>query len=89
MPYAAFSEEPGMAPSRIFAITWLLSQGYISDPLTGEQGLYHLTPAGWEYWQRLQLGPVLYWLEKNWFPAIVAAATILVGIGTILAQVLD
>ena len=64
--------------------------GYTGGAYPGE-GDYtvHLTPAGWEYWKELQLGSTLYWLDKNWFPATVAAATILVGIGTIMAQVLD
>ncbi len=67
---------------------WLYSQGLITDPFRADQARYHLTPEGWEFYDRIRPGPLRYWLKHNWFPATVVAATILVGIGTILAQVL-
>ena len=73
-----------LPPTFSAAARWLRSRRYI-EHLTGTS---YLTPEGWDYWQRLRLGPVLFWFKHNWFPATVAAATILVGIGTILAQVL-
>ena len=74
-----------LPPAHSAAVRWLHSKRYIDG-----RGLStYLTPEGWEYWKELQLGTTLYWLDKNWFPATVAAATFLVGIGTILAQVLD
>ena len=75
------------------AIEWLYSQGYISDPFRrssiGSPVSYSLTPEGWGYWERLRLGPIRYWLKYNWFPMAVATTTVVVGICTILAQLLD
>ena len=67
----------------------LYAHEFTTNPFDRNEPRYHLTAKGWEYSDQLQLGPVLYWLDKNWFPATVAATTILVGIGTILAQVLE
>ena len=87
-PFRGYHDNKPLA--RDWAIMKLRALGYLSSGYEGESYLaLHLTPAGWEYSDRLRLGPVLYWLKHNWFPATVAAATILVGIGTILAQVLD
>ena len=38
--------------------------------------------------EQLRLGKLRYWLKNNWFPASVAAATILLGIAAIMTQVL-
>jgi len=84
-PYAVHVQNLRPGNVRDCALIWLLSQGYIRE----EENFWRLTPSGWDYWQQLQLGPALYWMHKNWFPATVAAATFLVGIGTIVAQVLD
>ena len=76
-------------PSRLtdIALSKLRTQGYV-QLVQGFDSKYELTPTGWRYSEEVWLGPVLYCLDQNWFPATVAAATILVGIGTILAQVL-
>ena len=57
----------------------LWSQGHITEPFISEPApayathpRFFLTPAGWEYWEKLRLGPELYWLERNWLPVAVA-----------------
>ena len=73
---------------RNHAVAKLWSQGYITEPYDriygqmrdGRQPFrgyrpFYLTPAGWDYWERLRLGPELYWLERNWFTVAIAIFT--------------
>ncbi len=77
------TEDPAAAAERQATLK-LHSQGYVS--LVGDSSRhFQLTPSGWEYRRQRHLRPVVYWLYKNWFPATVAAMTIVVG----LFQVLD
>ena len=71
-----------------------------SDPITRDAANYlddigvlqrlehswRLTAYGREYWDRINTPTPLYWFKQNWFPAIVAAATILASIGGAVAN---
>ena len=48
------------------------------------------TLAGLDYMERLRESlkhPARLWLKDNWFPAIVAAATIFLALGSVVVQV--
>ena len=47
-----------------------------------------LTLDGYEYIERLR-HPVRYWLKQNWFPATIAAATILTGVASAAIQIVS
>ena len=59
-PYIGLPKEEYLDEFIASALSWLYSQGYITSPFVGENTPYHLTPAGWDYWQKLQLGSTLY-----------------------------
>ena len=88
-PYALYSGPMYLQSTHDFALAWLYSQGYISDPSASAGATYSLTPEGWGYWERLRLWPTRYWTKYNWFPMAVATTTVVVCICTILAQLLD
>ena len=71
------------------AITHLHSAGYITEPsFTGTPNrAYYLTPTGWVYYEELTIGKLRFWLKRNWFPAVVAAATFLTGLATLIFQI--
>ena len=52
-------------------------------------GRFRLTAYGREYWDKITTFPPWYWFKQNWFPATVAAATILASVGGIVANALD
>ena len=43
---------------------------------------------GREYWERLNTPTALYWFNRNWFPAVVAASVFLASVGGIIATIL-
>ena len=49
---------------------------------------YRLTAIGREYWDRINTPTPVYWFCQNWFPAIVAAATIAASISGAVANFL-
>ncbi len=49
---------------------------------------HRLTAQGRDYWEKLT-APRWYWFRHNWFPGIVAAATIAASIGGIVFNALD
>ena len=51
-------------------------------------GYRRLTAIGREYYEKLTTWAPWYWFNRNWFPAIVAAATITASIGGIIVDVL-
>ena len=68
------------------AINYLNDIGALQDIGTGT---YRLTACGREYWDRLNTPTPVYWCKQNWFPAIVAAATIAASMGGIIVNALD
>ena len=48
-----------------------------------------LTAYGREYYEKLTTFAPWYWFKRNWFPAIVAAATIATSVGGIVVNALD
>ena len=81
-PYSSY--KPGIENTRRCALEKLYSLRYISNPHVSPNLPYRLTAEGWEYWKRLRLGILLYWLKCNWFPFIIALISTAVGIGAIL-----
>ena len=73
-------------PLRVMAIGYLHDIGALRelDPL-----LYQLTAQGREYWDRINTPTPIYWFKQNWFPAIVAAATVAASVGGIVVNALD
>ena len=47
----------------------------------GQTGPCHITWKGLQFRQRVH-HPIQFWLKTNWFPAIVAAMTIVSGIAS-------
>ena len=64
---------------------------YLGDLGVLERQGHHwrLTAYGREYWDRINTPAPWYWFKQNWFPAIVAAATIAASVGGIVANVLN
>ena len=93
-PYS--SHLNGQTQIRGSAAAKLRSQGYITDPFLPQGAAafatwppFYLTPTGWEYWEKLRLGPELYWLERNWLPvavALFAGITAIVNIVVLLTR---
>ena len=53
-----------------------------------EPSLFQVTAYGREYWDRINTPTPIYGFNRNWFPVIVAAATITASIGGIIVDVL-
>ena len=49
---------------------------------------YRLTAYGREYWDRMNTPAPVYWFCQNWFPAVVAAATIAASVTSAVANFL-
>ena len=76
-----------------------------SPPLTREAALYledigalqkgntggsrRVTAYGRAYYEELTTFALWYWFKRNWFPAIVALATIAASVGGVVANILD
>ena len=60
--------------------------GYMEDKMDFGP---RVTAHGYQYWERIHTWGPWYWFKLNWFPAIVAAATIAASVGGIVANVLD
>ena len=69
------------------ALRRLHSQSYIADPFDRTKSTYMLTPAGWDYLERLRLGPFRYWL-KNRKPAVIGVFALLVGIVGVVVRLI-
>ena len=62
---------------------------YLSDIGAFENagsGSFRLTAYGREYWDQITTFPPWYWFKQNWFPATVAAATILASLTGAIAN---
>ena len=100
-PYSSNSRPSSDCRHRAIAKLW--SQGYISDPYAERERIFtgrpnppfngyrnfYLTPEGWEYWEKLRLGTVRYWVKHNWFPVAVAAIAALFSLGSLIAGIVD
>ena len=65
---------------------------YLEDVGAFEQtrsGSFRLTAHGREYWDRLNTWTPWYWFKQNWFPAIVAAGTILFSAAAAAANIVN
>ena len=67
------------------AIDKLMSQGYVEHPNPGHSGRnrIRLTPAGWEYWERLRLGGTKYWVKKN----LISMLAVAIATGSLIVSV--
>ena len=54
----------------------------------GNPGRFRLTAQGREYWDMLN-APRWYWFRRNWFPASVAAGTILFSAAAAAANIVN
>ena len=76
---------------RTEAIEHLIQLGVLTPVIIGavsQQQYVDMTVKGWDYWEKVTT-PRWYWFKQNWFPAIVAAATIAASVGGIVANALD
>ena len=53
---------------------------------TGEATHVRLTAQGYAYWEEINTFAPWYWFKRNWFPAIVAAATIAASVTGAIAN---
>ena len=67
------------------AINYLRDIGALEDLGTGT---YPVTAYGREHWGKLT-APRWYWFRRNWFPASVAGATILVSLVAAIANIVN
>jgi hypothetical protein len=72
------------SPLERTAADYLESKGCISKLKRS----YVITAIGREYLDQLNTWGPWYWFKNNWFPAIVALATIIASVGTLVVQVL-
>ena len=84
-PYRLGIITAGTTGDRRAAIDFLYSRGCITYPYDHQTPCV-FTPAGWNYYEQVTAFGPWYWFKRNWFPATVAAATLLVGLGTLLLQ---
>ena len=64
---------------------------YLADIGAFEQtgtGSFRLTAQGREYWDQLNM-PIRCWFRRNWFPASVAAGTILFSAAAAAANIVN
>ena len=67
------------------------AMGHLADKMALENsgnGSYRLTAFGREYWEKLN-APRWYWFRQNWFPASVAAGTILFSAASAAANIVN
>ena len=88
-PYSSFPSADNLDPPTMCVLSWLYSKGYITDPLTVDDQLYSLTPAGWEYSERLRLRLTWYWVKHNRFAVTVAVITFIFSAGSLAVGVLN
>ena len=87
----AYLEENPIIPTKDYMLTrsardYLLSKGCLMLREPDRDG-YVITAAGRDYLEELTTPVPWYWFKKNWFPAIVALATILFGGAAAFASV--
>ena len=76
------------SPPLIREAVWYLEDiGTLQRRNTG--GSLRVTACGREYYEELATFTLWYWFKRNWFPAIVALATIAASVGGVVANVLD
>lgn len=68
---------------KVDAVNFLADLGVL-----GGEGTYRLTAFGREYWDRINTPAPVYWFCQNWFPALVAAATIAASVTSAVANFL-
>ena len=63
---------------------------YLTDirALVNEGHSVRVSAYGREYLERLNTPAALYWFNRNWFPAVVAASVFLASVGGIIATIL-
>ena len=68
---------PSKSPLDWDAMSYLEDKGCVEGVDAPSQ--CRITARGRDYWEQLDR-PIRYWFKRNWFPAVVAAVTILVGV---------
>ena len=71
---------PQYGTLEIEAAFYLIDLGVLQAFTIGDRTYLRTTAYGREYWERINTPVPWYWFRQNWFPAIVAAATILASI---------
>ena len=67
------------------ALSYMLDRAYVVQSSSGHN--YRVTALGREHWDQINTWGPWYWYKKNWFPATVALATILVGVSTVAVNI--
>ncbi len=76
------------APPLRKAAVYFLSDIRALEHVDGERDIYRLGAAGRDYWEKLN-APRWYWFRQNWFPASVAAGTILFSAAAAAANIVN
>ncbi|MYC38258.1 MAG: hypothetical protein F4X66_15295 [Chloroflexi bacterium] len=84
-PGSVFNIPQGTDRLRYDAISYLEDVGAFGY---GNLGSLRLTAQGRDYWEKLN-APRWYWFRRNWFPASVAAGTILFSGAAAAANILN
>ena len=85
-PATRFSLNSATGPLQRDAAIYLSDKGAFKQTNTGT---YRLTAYGREYWDRLNTPTPVYWCKENWFPAVVALATILASLTGAVANLVS
>ena len=70
------------------AMRYLQDKGFMEYRQDNVMTSGRLTAQGYEYWAKINTFGPWYWFKQNWFPSIVAAATIAASVGGIVVNVL-
>ena len=84
-PGSFISVSFGSDPLEIDALHYLADIGAFQQTGTGS---HRLTAQGRDHWEKLN-APRWYWFRQNWFPASVAAGTILFSAAAAAANIVN
>lgn len=68
------------------ALIYLETSGCVAEV---SDGTYCITAAGRAYLDKLNTWGPWYWIKNNWFPFAVAVTTVLVSVGSLVANLLN
>ena len=88
-PGSFISTTEGVNSLEYEAMRYLRYIGAFEDVGSGGSGSFRLTAYGREYYEQQTTFAPWYWFKRNWFPAIVAAATFAASVGGIVVNALD
>ena len=81
-----YSGSQGLSSLTFEALRYLADIGAFERYGTGS---YRLTAQGRDYWEKLNTWTPWYWFKQNWFPATVAAGTILFSAAAAAANIVN